>query len=129
MNSRSPRPSSRKRGPRPPRAGRTAATTDSAPLPVPARVSSASCPSRSLTSLPSGISGLLPKLNQHVLGHGGKPVLVLPAPLGARRAVVERFGPRIRDRLPPRIDRVIDAERGNVLADRFGQLGRGEVDG
>src|SRR3954469_24275707 len=111
MNSRSPIPSRRKRGPCPPPAGRTADTTDSAPLPVPARDNSASCPSRSCSSFASGISGLLPKLKQHVLRHGREPVLVLPAPLRSRGAVVERLGPRIGDGLRPRIDGVVDLGR------------------
>src|SRR5229473_4932268 len=132
MNSRRPCPSRRKRGPRAPCGLRTSTTTASRPLAVPACSSSASCMFRSAVNRSSGMfvsSTLMSKLAQHVFGHFGQTVTRLPPPFLARRAVVERLGPRVGDGLAARVDGVVDVELGDVLLDRVGQLGRREVDG
>ena len=54
---------------------------------------------------------------QHVGGHRREVVARRPAPLGARRRVVERFAARSRRCLAHRVDVVVDREAGQVLAD------------
>src|SRR5712691_3443038 len=128
MNSRSPSPSRRKRGPWPSRAGFTALTIDSRPLAVPAFSNSASCAWICCSSLASGMSGPLAQLAEHVVDHGGERVLRFPVPFLARCAVVERLGPGVGDGLPPRIDRVLHPEARHPRADLRTQLLGREVD-
>src|SRR3954469_16618109 len=127
MNSRSPAPSSTKRGPRPPCGGFTATTTCSAPFAVPAPSRWASWTFRSSSSFCSGMADSSAQLRQHVVHHGVQPVAGRPLPLLAGRAVVDRLGPGVGDGLAPEVDVVLDVEGGDPLLARLPELRRGEV--
>src|SRR5579859_144961 len=121
----SPSPSIRNRGPRVALCGSTRVTTVSLPLRRPSASSRFSSLWRIASIRSCGMGSPLcqgwfelgSELLQHVLGHRGDVIGWLPAPFGSRRAIVDRARPRIRDRLPDRIDLVFDDELGDMLAD------------
>src|SRR5687768_10901048 len=136
MNSRSPAPSRRNRGPLPDRGLMTCRTTDSSPLAVPFSSRAATWAVSVAVTRSSGMSGsslrvlqLCAHLLHHVFHHRAVIEARLPSPFRAGSAVVQPVGPRVCDALTDGIHIVIDGEAGNLFRDQTGEPPRCNLHG